>query len=83
MGIYVIYIIDYIGNSSWNNSITFENKKKTYVAYYDYKGLILVGNQKEIEEYYGRGGFDPINNKYGYNYEVLSTTYYDENGNIL
>ena len=56
---------------------------KTYVYYYDYKNLIVVGNQKKIEEYYGRGGFDPINNKYGYNYEVVRTTYYDESGNVL
>lgn len=55
---------------------------RTYVYYYDYKNFIVVGNQKKIEEYYGSGGFDPIENKYGYEYNVKRTTYYDENGNI-
>jgi len=55
---------------------------KTYVYYYDYKNFLVVGNQKKIKEYYGSGGFDPIENKYGYEYNVKSTTYYDENGNI-
>lgn len=56
---------------------------KTYVYYYDYKNLIVVGNQKKIEEYYGSGGFDPINNKNGHNYKAGRITYYDENGNVL
>jgi hypothetical protein len=55
---------------------------RTYVYYYDYKNFIVVGNQKRIEEYYGKGGFDPIENQYGYDYNVESTTYYDENGNV-
>lgn len=40
--------------------------KRTYVNYYDYKNIFVVGDQKRIEEYYGKGGFDPIENKYGY-----------------
>ena len=52
----------------------------TYVTYYDYKGFLLVGNQLRIKEYYGQGGFDPIKNKYGYTYDIVSTTYYDNNG---
>lgn len=28
--------------------------------YYDYKNIFVVGSQKRIEEYYGKGGFDPI-----------------------
>ena len=57
--------------------------KRTYVYYYDYKNIFVVGKQKRIEEYYGKGGFDPIENKYGYEYNVESTTYYDENGKII
>ena len=53
---------------------------KTYVCYYDYKNLIVVGNKKKIEEYYGRGGFDPIADN---RREVVSVTYYDEEGNVL
>lgn len=54
-----------------------------YVEYYDYKNFFAVGNKLKIKEYYGDGGFDPIKNKYGYNYPVISTDYYDENGNII
>ena len=41
-------------------------KIKKNVNYYDYKNIFVAGNQKRIEEYYGKGGFDPIGNKYGY-----------------
>ena len=34
--------------------------KRTYVNYYDYKNIFVVGSQKRIEEYYGKGRFDPI-----------------------
>lgn len=54
---------------------------RTYVYYYDYKNIFIVGNQKRIEEYYGKGGFDPIENEGKYN--VKSTIYYDENGKII
>ena len=57
--------------------------KRTYVNYYDYKNIFVVGNQKRIEEYYGKGGFDTIENKYGYEYNVERTTYYDEKGEII
>ena len=56
---------------------------RTYVYYYDYKNIFVVGNQKRIEEYYGKGGFDPIENKFGNKYDVEITTYYDEEGNIV
>lgn len=55
----------------------------TYVEYYDYKNFFVVGNKLKINEYYGKGGFDPIKNKYGYNYPVIRTNYYDENSNII
>lgn len=41
-------------------------KIKKNVNYYDYKNIFVVENQKRIEEYYGKGRFDPIENKYGY-----------------
>lgn len=56
---------------------------RTYVYYYDYKNIFVVGNQKRIEEYYGKGGFNPIENKFGNKYNVEITTYYDEEGNIV
>ena len=55
----------------------------TCVYYYDYKNFFFVGNKIRIKEYYGSGGFDPIENKYGYEYPVLNTDYYDENGKII
>ena len=58
-------------------------KIKKNVNYYDYKNIFVAGNQKRIEEYYGKGGFDPIENQYGYEYNVENTTYYDENGKII
>lgn len=52
----------------------------TDVDYYDYKGFLLVGNILRIKDYYGKGGFDPIENKFDRIYDVVSTTYYDDNG---
>lgn len=49
--------------------------------YYDYKNIFVVGNQKRIEEDYGKGGFDPIKDKHKHSIE--KTTYYDENGEII
>ncbi len=54
---------------------------RTNVYYYDYKNIFVVGNQKRIEEDYGKGGFDPIKDKYKHSIE--KTTYYDENGEII
>ena len=51
--------------------------------YYNYKNIFVVESQKRIEEYYGKGGFDPIENKYGYEYKVERTTCYDEKGEII
>ena len=58
-------------------------KIKKNVNYYDYKNIFVVGNQKRIEEDYGKGGFDPIENKYGYEYKLERTTCYDEKGEII
>lgn len=54
----------------------------TYVYYYEYKNFLLCGEVKRIEEDYGKGGFDPIGNPYGHEYPVVSTTYFDESGNL-
>ena len=51
--------------------------------YYDYKNIFVVGNQIRIEEYYGNCVFDPIDNKYGYEYKLERTTCYDEKGEII
>ncbi len=56
---------------------------RTYVYYYDYKNIFVVGNQKRIEEDYGKGGFDPIEDEFGNKYDAEMTTYYDENGNVV
>ncbi len=56
---------------------------RTYVYYYDYKNIFVVGNQKRIEEDYGKGGFDPIENKFGNKYDVEMTIYYDKDGNVV
>lgn len=58
-------------------------KIKKNVNYYDYKNIFVAGNQKRIEEYYGKGGFDPIGNKYGYEYKLERTTCYDEKVEII
>jgi len=55
----------------------------TDVSYYDYKNLFFVGNKIKVKEYYGNGGFDPIENEYGYDPPVTSTYYYDEDGKII
>ena len=55
----------------------------TYVYYYEYKNFLICGETRRIEEDYGKGGFDPIGNPYGYEYTAISTTYYDEEGNIV
>jgi ABC-type multidrug transport system permease subunit len=54
---------------------------KTYVHYYEYKGPFLEGKMERIEEYYGKGGFDPIGSED--KYTVIRTTYYDEHGNLI
>ena len=55
----------------------------TYVYYYEYKNFLICGEVKRIEEDYGKGGFDPIGNPYGHEYSVVSTKYYDEEGNAV
>lgn len=54
----------------------------TTVHYYEYKNLFVFGNLV-MDEYYGKGGFDPIKSKFGNNYKLTSTTYYDKEGNVV
>ena len=54
---------------------------RTYVYYYDYKNVVVVGNQKRIVEDYGKGGFDPLGDKYPH--KIEHCTYYDEKGNVI
>ena len=55
----------------------------TYVYYYEYKNFLLCGESKRIVEDYGKGGFDPIKNLHGHVFTVVSTTYYDNSGNVV
>ena len=78
------YAPEHVVNKDGKKYVAYVNSfLGTYVHYYDYKNIFVVGNKLKIKEYYGNGGYDPIKNKYGYKYEVLTTTYYDENGNII
>lgn len=55
----------------------------TQVDYYEYKGPLLTSIYKSFTEDYGKGGFNPIENSFGYKYEIEQTIYYDAKGNIL
>lgn len=52
----------------------------TNVEYYEYYNFLIRGSTLRIKEDYGKGGFDPIKNEWGYEYPVESTTYYNEEG---
>ena len=45
------------------------------------KYVVVVGNQKRIVEDYGKGGFDPLGDKYPH--KIEHCTYYDEKGNVI
>lgn len=78
------YTPEHIVRKDGNKYVAYVNGfLRTYVSYYDYKNIFVVGNQKRIEEDYGKGGFDPIENKFGNKYDVEMTTYYDEDGNVV
>ena len=53
----------------------------TEVEYYEYKNLFVSGNKVKIREYYGKGGFDPLDNKNGYMHFVV--VYKINNNKIL
>ena len=78
------YMPEHIVRKDGKNYVAYVNGfLRTYVSYYDYKNIFVVGNQKRIEEDYGKGGFDPIENKYGYEYKLERTTCYDEKGESI
>ncbi len=78
------YTPEHIVRKDGKNYVAYVNGfLRTYVSYYDYKNIFVVGNQKRIEEDYGKGGFDPIENKFGNKYDVEMTTYYDKDGNVV
>ena len=78
------YTPEHIVRKDGKNYVAYVNGfLRTYVYYYDYKNIFVVGNQKRIEEDYGKGGFDPIENKFGNKYDVEMTTYYDKDGNVV
>ncbi len=48
-----------------------------------YNDMPMMVRRWFIEEDYGKGGFDPIKNPHGHKFSVVSTTYYDEEGNVV
>ena len=55
----------------------------TRVDYYDYYNILVRGKYKLIEDDYGKGGFDPLDEKIDYKYEIIRTTYYNKNGKVI
>lgn len=56
---------------------------RTKVDYYEYYNVFFRSYAILIEEDYGKGGFDPLDEKQKYTHEVKETRYYDKNGNII
>lgn len=54
----------------------------TRVDYYDYYNILVRGKYRLIEDDYGKGGFDPFEEKLGYKHEVLETRLYDKEGKL-
>ena len=59
--------------------IAFKNVK---VNYYDYINFFLVGNKIKLEEDYGKGGYDPFDEKHR-DSKVQRYYYYDKNHKII
>lgn len=55
----------------------------TRVDYYDYYNILVRGKYRLIEDDYGKGGFDPFEEKLGYKHEVLETRLYNKEGKII
>ena len=49
----------------------------TEVKYYEYKNIFVSGNKFKIIEDYGKGSFDPLDNRNGYEYNVKNIYYYE------
>ena len=43
----------------------------------EYKNIFVSGSKVKIIEYYGKGGFDPLDSKNGYVHNVESVDYYE------
>lgn len=56
---------------------------RTNVDYYEYYNVFFRSYTISIEEDYGKGGFDPLDEKYKYTHEVKETRYYDKNGKVI
>ena len=56
---------------------------RTQVKYYDYKNYFVRGEQLRLYEDYGRGGFDPLENKNGCTYTIEDYIWYDDLGNPM
>lgn len=56
---------------------------RTEVDYYDYYNIFFRGKYRRIEEDYGKGGFDPFDEKADYKHEIQQTKYYDRNGKVI
>ncbi len=54
-----------------------------YVEYYDYKCFFICGNTVRIKENYQEGTDDPLKSDNETLNTVMSTVYYDENGNVI
>lgn len=55
----------------------------TRVDYYDYYNILVRGKYRLIEDDYGKGGFNPFEEKLGYKHEVLETRLYNKEGKII
>lgn len=55
---------------------------RTEVDYYEYYNVFFRSKYKSIEDDYGKGGFDPFEEKLGYKHEVLETRLYDKEGKL-
>lgn len=56
---------------------------RTRVEYYDYKNYFVRGEQLRLYENYGKGGFDPFENRHGSTYTIEDYTWYDDLGNPI
>lgn len=56
---------------------------RTEVDYYDYYNMFLRGKHIRIIDDYGKGGFDPLDEKMDYKHEIIKSTYYDKNGKVI
>ncbi len=56
---------------------------RTEVDYYEYYNVFFRSKYKSIVDDYGKGGFNPFEEKLGYKHEVLETRLYDKEGKVI